>query len=133
MAEKTTNLVSYYNFAIILVAVPFLFIGGFWRMNGLIDVLTSLMCLRFVDIRYPLNLLSFLEGFEVFRFQWFPNFFDLVFDLGNRLDDQGVPLPFKRKEITSNYLINVGSVISLFIVLGFLYGALKVVRKLIWN
>jgi len=89
--------------------------------------------MRYINIYYPINAASFIEGFNNVDFGFFPNFFESfasTFDLSIKIEDQTAPFQFSTCGINSMFLINGGSIYGLFCLLVLGHYTLKFLVKI---
>ncbi len=98
-------------------------------LSSLFDLITLLVYVQFLDIRWPLNLRAFFDGVEAFMMKSFPNFFTLILPFPDSEMNEDIPKCFNKPIIKQNYLENVGSVLSIFIIWMILYGLCKCIVK----
>ncbi len=59
-------------------SLAFMISNKFQMLSSLIDLITLLVYLQFLNIRWPLNLQALFEGIWAFTLKKFPNFFTLL-------------------------------------------------------
>ncbi|KAL4510600.1 hypothetical protein ABPG72_004754 [Tetrahymena utriculariae] len=125
--SKTIQILARIFCTFIMISfIPLTFLGNINLLVNIVDALQIVYFHSFIDIKYPLVLQEFLKVFSLFDFQIFKNVFSEF--ISSSLDRYSYD-SFERNNIKTIFLQNTGQYYTIFILIIFLHGIVKLIGK----